>query len=79
MYKEILISLGTNFVFSLCLFAYKQRYHRRYDEIIRRMEKIERLLMLNNIVQHQDKIGIFKDEKLENIEWVTKEYFNKNM
>ena len=52
MWREIAISLASNFVFSLCLFTYKRNYHFHYDQIIIRLNRIEEKMIKNDIPIH---------------------------
>ncbi len=49
-YKELIISLTTNFIFSMCLFIYKRNHHYHYDTILNRLDNIEHQLSYNNII-----------------------------
>ncbi len=52
MIREIAFGFFGNILFSLCLFAYKRNHHVHYDEIIRRLDEIEHVILekqfLNN-------------------------------
>ncbi len=80
MIREICYGLIGNFIFSLGLYTYKKYHHYHYDEIKRRLDKLEQLIeTYNSINKHQNEIGICKDDKFENVQWVSKDYFNKNI
>ncbi len=60
---EICFGLIGNFIFSTGIFTYKRYRHEKYDEIIRRLEKIEALNGISIYGKTTEKCKILNNEE----------------